>query len=97
MRGLSDTFCAPHRRRLRQRGCDLAAVRDCCDLVDFDARMVSTFHGYPDLAAAGAKLHRVLPKVISLGLNFAASKRVLAAMKEDVRDEVKRQQELADL
>ena len=54
-------------------------------------------HGYPDLAAAGAKLHRVLPKVISLSLNFAASKRVLAAMKEDVRDEVKRLQELGDL
>ena len=50
-------------------------------------------HGYGDLRRAGAKLHAVLPKVISLSLNFAASKRVLAAMKEDLLDEVKRQQE----
>ena len=31
--------------------------------------------------------------MISLQLNFAASARVLSAMKEDVRDEIRRQQQ----
>jgi hypothetical protein len=35
--------------------------------------------------------------VISLQLNFAASARVLTAMKEDVRDEIARQQDVTHL
>ena len=34
------------------------------------------------------KLHRVLPKVISVKLDNSASKRVLTAMKDDLRDEI---------
>ena len=33
-------------------------------------------------------MHRVLPKVISVKLDNSASKRVLTAMKDDLRDEI---------
>ena len=49
VRGLVDSFCRPFLSALAHRGCDLHAVRDCCDLVDFDARMVATYHQYRDL------------------------------------------------
>ena len=57
------------------------------------ASQILAEHGYGDLKQAGLKLGAVIPKVISLQLNFAASARVLSAMKEDVRDEIRRQQQ----
>ena len=36
-------------------------------------------------------MHEVVPKVLSMQINFAASHRVLTAMKDDLRDEIVRQ------
>ena len=38
-------------------------------------------------------MHEVVPKVLSMQINFAASHRVLTAMKDDLRDEIVRQME----
>lgn len=46
---LKDQFVAPQPSLLAQRGCDVMAIGDSCDLTDFDARMVATYHGYRDI------------------------------------------------
>lgn len=38
-------------------------------------------------------MHEVVPKVLSMQINFSASHRVLTAMKDDLRDEIVRQME----
>ena len=46
---LKDQFVAPQPSLLTERGCDVMAIGDSCDLTDFDARMVATYHGYRDI------------------------------------------------
>ena len=49
-------------------------------LTEPDSVKLLADNGFPDLERAGATLHAVVPKVISMSLDFARSARVLGAM-----------------